>query len=135
MIGNSKGKYFSGKLSAKQCSDTGMAMVLLLLLTGYFTGTQIFYILGIPVLVINMILPRLFYPVAYVWLGFTNLMGTIMSKIILTIVFVVLVIPVGLVRRLFKKDSLLLTKFKKSRKSVMITRNHCFSATDIERPY
>ncbi len=93
-------------ISNKQASDTGMAVVLILLLIAFFTKTTLYYKIAIPVLIVNMTYPKFFYPLAIVWLGFSELLGTIMSKIILTIVYVVLVVPVGLVRRLLGKDAL-----------------------------
>ncbi|MBS9773641.1 MAG: hypothetical protein KGV59_00570 [Tenacibaculum sp.] len=127
--------YFPKTISNKQASDTGMAVVLILLLIAFFTKTTLCYKIAIPVLIVTMTYPMLFYPVAIVWLGFSELLGIIMSKIILTIVYVVLVVPVGFVRKLIGKDSLQLNRFKKGKSSVMKVRNYEFTSKDIEKPY
>ena len=127
--------YFHRTISKKQASDTGMAIVLVLLLIGLFSQNTIYYKIAIPVLIINMIVPMLFYPFAIIWLGFSHLLGTVVSKIILTIVYIVLVIPVGIFRRILGKDSLQLNEFKKDTGSVMKVRNYNFSSKDIEKPY
>lgn len=127
--------YFPITISTKQASDTGMALVLLLLLIGLFTHNNLYYKIAIPVLVINMTYPLFYYPVAFIWLGFSQLLGTIVSKIILTIIYLILVIPVGVFRRLVGKDSLQIFQFKKGNKSVMRIRNYTFVSKDIENPY
>ena len=58
-----------------------------------------------------------------------------MSRVILTLIFFLVVTPIGLVRRLLGKDSLRLRAFKTSDDSVMLPRNHIFSGADLERPY
>lgn len=127
--------YFPITISTKQASDTGMALVLLLLLIGLFTHNNLYYKIAIPVLVINMTYPLFYYPVAFIWLGFSQFLGTIVSKIILTIIYLILVIPVGVFRRLVGKDSLQIFQFKKGNKSVMRIRNYTFVSKDIENPY
>lgn len=128
-------KFFSRNLSKKQTSDAGMAFVLILLLIGFFSQNSIYFKIAIPVLIINMTVPKLYYPLAIVWYVFADLLGLVTSKIILTIVFVVLIIPTSMIRRLFGKDSLKLSWFKKGNKSAMITSNHKFEPADIEKPF
>ena len=113
MIKKELWNYFPKTISTKQASDTGMAAVLLLLLIGLFTHNNLYYKIAIPVLVINMTFPMFYYPFAIVWLGFSQLLGTIVSKIILTIIYFILVVSIAVIRRLLGKDSLQLTEFKK----------------------
>ena len=127
--------YFPGKASLAQARDTGMAMVLICLLIGYFGKKYAFYNIAIPLLVINMIRPAFYRPVAKVWIGLSNLLGTFVSKILLTTIFFVLVTPLGLIRRLSGFDSLQLKKWKKDCSSVFTDRNHTFKSKDIETPY
>lgn len=127
--------FFPTDISVKQNTDTGMAMVLILLLAGFFTGQVLLYKLAIPVLVVNMIYPKIFYPVAILWLGLSALLGTVMSAIILSVVYMVLVVPIGLFRRMIGKDALQLSKFNKTRDSVFSVRNHTYTAQDLENPF
>ena len=135
MINSKTEKYFPKTISKKQVSDTGMAIVLILLLVGLFSQNNFYYKIAIPVLIINMTFPMFYYPFALIWLGFSHLLGTVVSKIILTIVYIIMVIPVGIFRKLLGKDSLQLSKFKKSNETVMKERNYSFSSKDIEKPY
>lgn len=128
-------KIFPAKISKKQASDTGMAMVLLLLLIGFFTGNDLFYKIAIPVLALNMTWPNFFKPFAVVWLGLSHLLGTVMSKILLSLVFFLLVTPMGVIRRWLGKDPLQLRAFKRSDRSVLKERNHNFTSEDLEAPF
>jgi len=127
--------FFPKTITKKQASDSGMAIVLILLLIGLLSRNNLFYKISIPVLVMNMIYPMFYYYFAILWLGFSQILGTVVSKIILSIVFFVIVFPVALIRRMMGKDSLQLKQFKKSGSSVMKTRNHRFSSDDILHPY
>ena len=124
-----------GELSKKQLIDSGMALVLILMIIGLFTGNLFFYKIAIPVLIVNMAIPRVFYPFAKFWFSLSNFLGLIVSRILLTIVYIFLVIPIGLFRRLFGNDNLYLKKFRKDRSSVLKTRDHSFTAKDIISPY
>jgi len=128
-------KYIPKIISKKEASDTGMALVLIFLLIGNFTQSIIYFKIAIPLLIMNMTFPMFYYPFAIIWLGLTNLMGAIVSKIVLSVIYLIIVVPTGRIRRLMGKDSLNLNAFKKNKGSVMITRDYKFSSKDIENPY
>jgi polyferredoxin len=122
-------------MTKDQSRDTGMAMVLLLLLLYLKTRHNGFLWAAIASHVVNMIIPRIYAPIAVVWLGLSHLLGTVMSKILLSILFFGLVTPIGVLRRLLGKDSLKLREFKAGEESVMTLKNHVYAGRDIERPY
>jgi len=127
--------FLKKKMTKDQSKDTGMAMVLLLLLI-YLKTRRDGMLWGAIVLhVVNMIVPRVYAPIAVIWFGFSHVLGTVMSKILLSILFFGVVTPIGMLRRLFGKDSLKLHAFRASPESVMVVRNHLFVGRDIEKPY
>ncbi len=128
-------EHFSTSLTKKQVQDAGMAVVLMLLLTGLFTKAEVFYKISLGALLVTMIFPMFFYPFAIFWFGFSGLLGALMSKLILLIIYLLFVVPVAFVRNIGRKDNLLLKSFKKSSKSVMKSRNHIFVASDLDRPF
>jgi len=134
MLNRSSG-FFSTSISKEQAKDSGMAIVLILLVIGYFTNDDIYYKIAIPVLLMNMIFPGFYYPFAVFWFGLSNLLGIIVSKVLLSLVFIIVVLPIALLRRLLGKDTLLLKKFKRSSESVMKTRKHTYVAADLEKPF
>lgn len=123
------------EISKDQSRDTGMAVVLLLLLVFASKKREGYLLAAIVLHVVNMAVPQVYKPLAVVWLGFSELLGAVMSKVLLSIVFFGVVTPIAIFRRLAGKDSLKLRAFKKSKDSVMVERNHTFAARDLERPY
>jgi hypothetical protein len=123
------------EMTKDQSRDTGMAMVLLLLLVYARTRRDGFLWWALILHVLNMIVPRLYAPLAVVWLGFSHVLGTVMSKILLSILFFGVITPIGILRRLSGKDSLKLRNFKASKDSALVVRNHVFQGQDIEKPY
>ena len=122
-------------ISRDQAKDTGMAMVLICLLIGYFSHKQSFIGAAILLLLVDMTWPSLYRPVGKLWFGLSHMLGTVMSKVVLSILFFILVTPIGLVRRLLGSDALQLKKWKKNHSSVFKVRNHTFTAKDIQYPY
>jgi hypothetical protein len=122
-------------ITTNQAKDTGMAMVLICLLIGAIWDRSQFFIIAIPVLVINMIFPDFYRPVAKIWLGLSTILGTIMSKLLLSLMFFIIVTPIGLARKLLGADSLNLKIWNKGNSSVFKIRDHTFTADEIEKPY
>jgi hypothetical protein len=127
--------FIKRKITKEQSRDTGMAMVLLLLLVDIRTKRGWVLFAAIALLVLNMTVPQIYRPIAVLWLGFSDLIGAVVSRILLSIVFFAVVTPIGILRRLAGKDSLKLLVFKAGKDSVMLDRNHTFIGRDLERPF
>ena len=82
-----------------------------------------------------MIIPSVYKPIAKLWIGFSIFIGTVVSKILLTVIFYILVTPIGLIRKVLGFDSLQMKKWKKNDHSVFKDRDHTFESKDIENPY
>ena len=122
-------------MTKDQSRDTGMAMVLLALLIYLKTKRSGFVYAAVVLQVVNMIAPQVYAAVAVVWLGLAEILGTVTSRVLLSILFFGLVTPIGILRRLFGKDPLRLRDFKAGEESAMTVRNHVFVGQDLERPY
>ena len=112
-----------------------MAMVLVLLLLWVFRRGDGYVVAAMVVHVVNMVVPKVFTPVAVVWFWLSHLLGTIASRVILTVIFFAVVTPIGLWRRMIGADSLKLKAFKAGKGSVMKERNHTFIGQDLKQPY
>jgi len=128
-------QFLKRKITKDQSRDTGMAMVLLVLILAIRVRRDGYLYAAIALQVVNMVVPQIFRPVAVLWLGFADLLGAIMPKVLLSIVFFLVVTPVAILRRLAGKDSLKLRAFKAGKGSIMLERNHKFSASDLESPF
>jgi hypothetical protein len=126
---------FPKSVTSRECSDTGMAMVLICLLAGWFTGIRDWFLGAIILLIINMTWPTIYTWAAKGWLGFSHLLGTVMSKIILSLIFFIVVTPLALLRRALGHDPMALKKWKKGTESVFETRDHTYTPEEIEQPF
>ena len=115
--------------------DTGLALVLLLLIAELSTGRRGLTIAAVVTLVVTMTAPLVFRPLSVVWFGFSHLLGTVMSKVLLTLVFYLIVTPIGVLRQLLGHDSLRLRAFKAAGTSVMHERHHVFQPGDLDKPF
>ena len=118
-----------------QTRDTGLAFVLLFLIIIYLTKSYRLLPLPIALLIITMTWPVFFRPFVRIWIGSSHVIGTVMSKIILAIIFFVIVTPVGMIRRVFGADPMRLKRWKKNDGSVFRMRNSKMEAKDLEQPY
>ena len=118
-----------------QSRDTGMAMVLILLIAYLYTKNNKILLAAVGLQVVAMAVPAVFRPMAVLWLNFSRLLGEVVSRILLSIVYFAVVTPIGILRRLRGNDSLHLYRFKKSNESVMLERTHKFEGRDLVRPY
>uniref|UniRef100_A0A7C5AMD3 SxtJ n=1 Tax=Desulfobacca acetoxidans TaxID=60893 RepID=A0A7C5AMD3_9BACT len=121
--------------SPEQARDTGMALTLLCLLGVYFWEVQTLVPAALVILGLTMVWPRAFRPLAGLWFGFSHLLGTIMSRVILTVLFFGLVTPIGLLRRALGADVLQLKKWKKGQESVFQVRGQLVTPKDLQAPY
>ncbi len=118
-----------------QSRDTGMALTLLCLLVVQFKHAYPLVPLAIILLIVTMAWPRAFKPLAGLWFGLSHVLGNVMSKVVLTLVFFIVVTPIGLARRLLGKDSLQLKKFKQDQDSVFLVRADLVGKEDLHKPY
>jgi hypothetical protein len=115
--------------------DTGLIVVLILLLTAYWTGKSFFLPLSIGTLLVVMTVPMVFKPVAIVWYYFSATLGQVTNRIVLTIIFVCVLVPVGVIRRYLGFDPMKRKAWKKGVNSVFTERHHTFTADDFDKPY
>jgi hypothetical protein len=119
----------------ERAKDTGLALVLVLLFVAHFWEFYSVVPAAIGVLLLTMIWPGVFAPLSVLWFGFSHIIGAVMSRVLLTAIFVLITTPMGVIRRLFGADGMQRKAWKKGRDSVFVRRDHVFSVEDLERPY
>jgi hypothetical protein len=118
-----------------QQRDTALALIFLLLLVWFFTGETFLLHILMGFTLFAMLFPKLLTVPARLWFGLAYYLSQISSKIIFGLIYMVLVLPVGLVRRMLGKDSLRLNAYGKGRDSAFIVREHSYTAQDLENPF
>ena len=101
----------------------GFTVLYLIFMNVYFIYTSV-TILGI-----GLLIPSLANIVAYAWYKIAEVLGAIMSKLILSIVFYLLLFPISLLSRIFKSDSL---KLRPNYKTMFIHRDHEYTSEDLK---
>jgi hypothetical protein len=130
-----KGKRLKTGLTHREISDSGMAFVLIALIVFLFTENAVAVYVAFAAQILNMTIPLVFKPFAWLWLGFSKVVGAFISRIILAFVFYFIVTPVAIIRKLLGKDTLLLKRFKKGTGSVFVERNKKYDNSDIVSPF
>jgi hypothetical protein len=123
------------KSTPEQAKDTGMAMVLICLLLGYWGKFPKFLPVSLVLLFITMAWPKAFKPLAGLWFGFSHLLGSVMSRVILTVLFFLIVTPIAVIRRWAGADALQLKKWKQGQDSVFVVREGPVQGKDMANPY
>ncbi len=126
-------------ISHREAVDTGMALVLICLAIALLSKhTQVATLVALFCLLVTMIAPSILKPIAVLWLGFSHGLGMIMSTIILSTIYFLVVTPMGWLSQKFGKDSMKKSAFKKEQRadtSAFIHRNHTFVKHDLTNPY
>ena len=123
------------KVTNRQSTETGILLGIGLCILRLHTTQTYWVITAIGVFILVLVAPVLFKPLAVLWFGFSKLLGTITSAIVLGFTFYVLITPVGQIRRAMGKDSLKIRQFKRNTTSAFVERNHQFKSSDLKFPF
>lgn len=119
------------KTSNEQAKEFGLIAVLVTSFLAFHFRDYNYIKIAFLLTLLTILLPRVFYPLSFCWFSLGRILGNISSYIILGGIYFVVVVPIGLIRRISGKDSLQLKQFKKNRYSAMTDRSHVFDDTDL----
>lgn len=108
---------------------------ILVIVTGLLAIAWIF---GIPVLVkiaviigaISIFIPAAARAIEWVWFKIALALGWVNSRILLSVIYFVFLMPLAWVSRLFTKDPLALKRHGRS--TLFVTRDHLYTGKDLE---
>ena len=85
--------------------------IILVMIAGFFfwkekESFQIFLTVGAVLCIFGVVIPVILKPIYWIWMIFATILGWIMTRIILSILFYVILTPIGLIPRLFGKQFL-----------------------------
>ncbi len=81
---------------------------------------------------VGLFIPGLAAVLAKVWFKIGEVLGFVVSKVVLFLLFYVLLTPIAFLYRLFNHDSL---QLKRQNRSLWSERNHIFQATDLKNSW
>ena len=85
-------------------------------------------------LAFGLIFPRALGPIEWAWMKLAHVLGTVMTVVLLTLTFYLVITPLGLVARLFGKDSLAVRP-KSARATYWIRVERDGPASRPDKPY
>jgi uncharacterized membrane protein len=122
-------------LTKAQVRDSGQALALLALLPALARHGWSFVIAAFVLLLFSMTIPALFRPFAWLWWNLALLLNSVMSKVLLSAVFFIVVTPLSLARRMAGSDPFKRKQWKKNGATAFTERNHEYTAEDLKRPF
>jgi hypothetical protein len=118
-----------------RAKDTGLAITLLLLLITFYTRNLQLVLPAIVILLLVMIQPVVFHPLALLWFGLSKALGTVASTVILTLLFYLVITPMGLIRRIIGRDTMQAKQWRGGTGSVFCVRDHRYTGKDTQNPF
>jgi fatty acid desaturase len=118
-----------------QARDTAQVLALGLALAAFVLKSPELALASAAVTLAALVWPPVFRPLAFVWFGLAEILGWVMTRVIFSTIFFLLVTPVGLCRRMCGLDPMERGRFKDGQESVFRVRDHQYAARDLERMF
>lgn len=122
-------------ISRRQNMEMGVLVAIVMLVMNYSGSRQWLHWTVIIDLLIVLIWPKMFKPIAFLWFGLATLLSAVFSKLVLTLVFIVIIAPVGILRKTFGIDNLKLKGYKKGKCSVFHESDYLYKPADFENAF
>ncbi len=123
------------KISIRPCLETALVVIFILAITAVWSKKGFWVYPIIAVSLLAMTLPKAFRPFAFCWFSLAKILGAISSKIILTVVFLLIVFPIGALRRVIGKDDMRILDKNMTIETGFIDRGHMYDRSDFEKPF
>ncbi len=94
----------------------------------YFMGS------GLAFQIIAQIFPILFLPIQKIWMAFSVVMGFVMTRVILALLFYIIITPISFISKIFGKDFLSL-RIEKDKKSYWNLRDEEYKQSSTEKQF
>ena len=102
---------------------------------GLVFGARAFVWASLALLLIGLLFRRPARMLAGMWLGLGAVLGGLNSKILLTVVYCLVLVPIAFIHRRIRGNPMNLERSHDARSSYWTIRDHRFEPRDIERPW
>ncbi len=110
--------------------ETCLVIVTGLLIFWLIYHVKVLVTIAVAVGIIGAFIPSLARWIHWAWYKLAEVMGFVMSKVLLSLVFFVFLFPISLIYRMFNKDTL---QLKKKAGSYWTVREHSYTGKDLEQ--
>jgi len=119
--------------ASSRSKETILVITVGLLVLHLVFSARIFLTLSLIVGLTGILSTLLSEKIDFLWNKLSHLLGTVSNGVLLTLVFFLVLTPVGLVRRLFKKNGM--TRAARDQRSNFTDRDHTFTKQDLEKTW
>lgn len=120
----------SNMIKEKQLEVFLVLVTALMVLYLLFDEVYILYI-ALGLAITGLFIPFLRRYISFSWMKLAEVLSVINSKILLSLIYIFILLPVALIARIFRKDPLALSSKNKGSSTFSI-RNHDYKAEDFE---
>lgn len=121
-------------VNIKKTSDTIMVLAFAAIIFWFLTALKILIFIAAILLFLGIFFKEVAQKISSYWLKFAEIVGGLNSKIILSVIFYAILLPISLMYRCFNKDSLSI-KRNAAKKTYWHKRDYNFSSSDLENPW
>ena len=119
-------------MTRKQSLETCLAISTGLILLWLVYEVRVLLVIAFITGLTGLFLPAPSRALAWLWFKLGEGLGYVVSRILMTLIFYLFLLPIALVYRLFNKDTLRLRR-KPDRQTIWTERNHTYSKKDLEQ--
>ncbi|MCB0638286.1 MAG: hypothetical protein KDC54_16770 [Lewinella sp.] len=112
--------------------ESGLAVVLLLLLAYWFFPERYWLVAAIALAFAILLVPTLARLVDRAWQALTRAIGFVMSRLLLGAIFLLILTPIAALYRFFNRDKLGL---RPPADGLFVHRDHQYEAKDLQQPW
>lgn len=123
------------KITKEMRKDTGIVFGLIMLYVGITTENSLLLKISFLVFLLSVIVPSIYSYPAIVWFKISEILGFIVSKAVLAIIYIIVVLPVSVIRKLSGSDSMKIKNFGNSDQGTWTKREHMYSNSDFIKPF
>lgn len=127
--------FIKKQLTDSQVYGSGLAFILIFLLMMLFTEARIFLYGAVIATVVLLAWPAPFRYFGIFWFSLGEALGYVVSRILLTLIFFLIVTPVSVFKRKSIRRRMKLDEKSTGPASVFITRDHRFTPSDFVKPF
>jgi predicted membrane protein len=121
------------KSNQEKTLEASMAMVLLTLIIYFFNRHDFLLLIAFAILVCAMTFPKIMEKPSQLWYGIAKFLGFLSNILINSFVFIFILLPISLSRKVMRSHTDLNVKsWKSSKESSFITRNKTVVKEDLE---
>ena len=120
-------------MKLSQDRKTQLVIVTGFAILAYLFSSMVLLYLSLGLAVIFLVSKTLSRHILWLWWKIAHVLGWINTRILLSVVFYVFLLPIALLSRVFKRDPLAMN-WKKTGSSFVV-RNHLYTAEDLENPW